>query len=192
MGSGERSLERCAQREQLEILSCVVWIVRVVRQNKRVARDRGSTRQTRAQEASMMTCKSRGRLPMVRTVTDVCLLLLLHPIAAASASCDVAEKTANSYRQRAAELYAASEHASADICMSLALKAVTEDLEVLAAQAQALRSFARGAAGQSSFGARREYGLCGRRQRCVCLPTRPRRHRRVDAAAAVHRRGVRQ
>ena len=55
---------------------------------------------------------------MFRTVTDVCLLLLLHPIAAASASCDVAEKTANSYRQRAAELYAASEHASADICMS--------------------------------------------------------------------------
>ena len=78
---------------------------------------------------------------MFRTVSSVFLLLLLHPIAAASASCDVAEKTANSYRQRAAELYAASEHANADICMSLALKAVTEDLEVLAAQAQALRSF---------------------------------------------------
>ena len=69
------------------------------------------------------------------------LLPLLAIVSAAAQPTCLATDDAPVLRQRAAELYTLAEHEAADACVSLALKKVTADLEVLAAQAEALRRF---------------------------------------------------
>ena len=59
---------------------------------------------------------------------------------AVASACD-ATGGASELRERAAELYSAGDHAAADACIAKALAAATVELELLAAQAQALRSF---------------------------------------------------
>ena len=58
----------------------------------------------------------------------------------ASPTCDATGAAAD-LRARAAALYSAGDYTTADACIAAALVAVTGELELLAAQAQALRSF---------------------------------------------------
>ena len=60
--------------------------------------------------------------------------------AAASVACD-ADGDAPTLRRRAAELFESGSYDTADACVSAALARVTEELELLANQAKALRSF---------------------------------------------------
>ena len=71
-----------------------------------------------------------------------CLLVAATSVAAspAAAQCDT-QGDAPALRRRAAELYEAGSYDVADACVSAALVRVTKELELLAAQAQALRTF---------------------------------------------------